>query len=79
MKKLIAILIASVMLAGCTTHTEFGACVGIGEKQNPKLDYKVSATNLVIGIVFIEMIAPPVIVAVDEFYCPVGKNDTVIN
>ena len=62
----------AIVLSGCTSHTEFGPCIGIGEEKNPNLVYKVSAQNLVVGIVFFQLIAPPVIVAIDEFYCPVG-------
>lgn len=72
MKKLIAVLVASAMLAGCASSTEYGACVGISDKQNPKLEYKPSARNIVVGLLFVEMIAPPIFVIVDEFYCPVG-------
>jgi hypothetical protein len=69
------VLMASLVFAGCTTRTEYGACVGIGEHQNPKLYYKISGWNLAMGIIFFEMILPPILVAVDETYCPMGKVD----
>jgi len=71
MKILIAIFMIGI-LAGCASSTEFGPCVGIGDAQNPHLIYKVSARNLIIAILGFQMIAPPVIVAVDETFCPVG-------
>ena len=71
MKKIIALMLV-VLLTGCTSNTEFGPCVGIGEDKNPNLVYKVSAWNVVLGILFFELVLPPVFVAVDEFYCPVG-------
>jgi hypothetical protein len=75
MKSLSVALLLALMLTGCVSRTDYGQCVGLGDKKNPKLHYKVSANNLVVGIVFIELIAPPIIVATDEFYCPVGPSD----
>lgn len=72
MKTTLAICLIVIFLSGCTSSTQFGSCVGIGEDQNPKLTYKISALNLVVGIVFFELIAPPVFVVVDELYCPTG-------
>ena len=60
------------LLGGCASHTEYGDCVGLGEDQDPKLVYKVSAQNLAVGFIFIETVIVPVYVAVDQFYCPVG-------
>jgi predicted small secreted protein len=67
-----AVCAATLLLSGCENSTQFGSCVGIGETQNPKLTYKISALNLVMSVLFFELIAPPVIVATDEFYCPNG-------
>lgn len=74
-KQLITGLLASsvLMLAGCESRTDYGKCVGLGEKQNPKLEYKLSGRNIAVGVIFIELIAPPIIVATDETFCPVGK------
>jgi hypothetical protein len=73
MKAFAAVLIL-LALTGCTTRTEHGECVGLGDEKKPDLVYKVSARNLIICIVFLELIVPPVIVVVDDFYCPVGKK-----
>jgi hypothetical protein len=70
--KTLSISILIILLTGCTSKTQLGPCVGIGEQQNPKLVYKLDAMNLIMGLIFIEMIVPPVIVAVDETFCPVG-------
>ena len=67
-----ALLLAA--LAGCTTRTEHGPCIGLGDDKDPALIYKLSAWNLFLGIVFIELIAPPLFVAVDSTFCPVGKK-----
>jgi hypothetical protein len=74
MKKLFAMVLCIGMLAGCTSHTEYGQCVGLGEKQNPKLHYRVSGWNVAMGIIFVELIAPPIIVVTDETFCPVGNE-----
>ena len=66
------ILCGSLILAGCTSSTKYGPCVGIGERQNPKFYYKLSGWNIAIGLIFIEVIVPPIIVATDETFCPVG-------
>ncbi len=71
MKYVIALIFAA-MLVGCSSHTEYGPCVGLGEDKNPNLVYKVSAQNIAVAIIFFELILPPMFVAVDEFYCPVG-------
>ena len=72
MKAVCALLVATLLLAGCVSRTDYGPCVGLGEKQNPKLQYKLSARNLTVGIVFIELIAPPIVVATDETFCTTG-------
>lgn len=74
MKKLIAVL-SLALLAGCTTRTEYGDCVGIGDDKNPKLTYKISVWNAVLGVIFFELIVPPVMVVADSLYCPVGTKD----
>lgn len=69
------LLVAMLLLTGCTSKTEFGSCIGIGkEGEDPALIYKVSTTNVVVGVVFAEMIFPTIIVALDELYCPVGRK-----
>ncbi len=65
---------ACLLASGCTSQTEYGKCVGVSDKQKPELEYKPSILNLVVGIIFMEFVVPPIIVAVDEFYCPVGKK-----
>jgi len=73
-KYLLAVLVACSLVSGCRSETEYGKCVGLGDEQDPALHYKPSVRNLIVGIVFIELIAPPVIVGINEFYCPVGKK-----
>jgi len=69
---IITVCALTLLLSGCENSTQFGPCVGVGETQNPKLTYKISALNLVVGILFFELIAPPVVVVANEMYCPNG-------
>ena len=74
MSKLLLSVLIVIFFSGCTSKTEFGDCVGIGDDKDPALVYKLNATNLVLAIVGWELIAPPIIVAVDETFCPVAKK-----
>ncbi len=62
------------MLAGCTQRTEYGACVGINDAQDPALTYKVSVWNAFLGIFLVETIIVPLVVVIDDLYCPVNKK-----
>ena len=70
--RMIIIMILVAMLAGCTSSTQYGQCVGIVDERDPNLVYKLSAQNMAVAIIFFELIAPPIIVLADELYCPVG-------
>ena len=74
---LIIVVGVLTLLAGCTSRTEFGDCIGLADDRQPNLIYKVSAWNIVVAILGFEMIAPPIFVAVDETFCPIGKKDEV--
>lgn len=73
MAKLLAFVVL-VLLAGCETRTDYGACIGAFDKQNPKLNYKLSVRNTLVGVVFVEMIVPPIVVIADETLCPEGPT-----
>ena len=76
MKKLLLIALAAMFLAGCTTRTEYGSCVGIHpDDHDPALRYKLDAWNLAMAVIFVETVVVPIVVIVDETYCPVGKKD----
>jgi len=73
-KYLLATLIACSLISGCRSKTEYGKCVGIDDTQDPKLEYKLSVRNVVLGCFFVETVIVPVLVLVDETYCPVGNK-----
>lgn len=75
MKKILLIALATIFLAGCTSRTEYGQCIGLGDDKNPALHYKVSIWNAVLSIVFVETVIVPIIVVVDELECPIGKRE----
>lgn len=70
------VLVAAILLAlaGCTSETGFGPCIGAFDDRDPALIYKVSGWNVAMGIVFFELVFPPVIVVADETLCPVGRK-----
>lgn len=74
--KLTAVLLIAALLAGCTSKTEFGDCIGIADDKKPDLQYKVSAMNVFLAIIFIETVFVPVIVLVDQTSCPIAKKVT---
>jgi len=66
--------IVLLVCVSCTTKTEYGKCIGLADDKDPALIYKVSANNLFWGIVGLELIYPPIKVAVDCTFCPVGRK-----
>jgi len=64
-----------ILISGCTSKTEFGDCIGLADDKKPDLIYKVSAWNVFVAIIGFEMIAPPIFVAIDETFCPIGRKD----
>jgi hypothetical protein len=74
MKRILAICAIALLLAGCENSTALGPCVGAGEDQKPNLSYKISGWNLAMGIIFFELIVPPILVVTDELYCPIGTK-----
>jgi hypothetical protein len=81
MKKMLMIL-PLFLLTGCVSEVTLPgestpvSCVGFNsqDERDSTLVYKVSTRNLVVGIIFVEMIAPPVIVALNELWCPVRRK-----
>ena len=74
MKKIFLIGLILLAITGCTSRTSFGECIGLGDEKDPTLIYKVSGLNVAMAIIGFELIFPPVLVVVDQFYCPTGKR-----
>lgn len=67
-----------LLLVGCRSRTEYGRCIGLNAALNNTGDstvvYEVSVRNLFWGVVGIEIIYPPIKVALDEVMCPVARR-----
>jgi hypothetical protein len=74
MKKIIAIAAIGFALAGCTSKTEYGECIGVLQDKKPDLEYKLSVWNTFLAVVFSETIVVPVVVVANEHSCPVAKK-----
>jgi hypothetical protein len=72
MKKWIAAGIAATMLAGCTSRTPYGECVGVATPRSPHLEYRLNAWNVALGVIFFQTVFVPLVVLLDEMYCPVA-------
>jgi len=50
--------------------------VGVDDSdRDPSLVYEVSKMNVVLSAMFFSMIFPPVLLATEYLYCPVGVNN----
>lgn len=72
MKLVVLALSVLLVFSSCTSSNELGKCVGISQGQDPKLNYELSIWNAALGIIFFEMIIPPIMVLHHETYCPVS-------
>lgn len=72
--------ICCFFLAGCVSASYVpghGAqlCIGAFDMQDPRFVYKMSVWNVTLGILFAELIIPPVIVLANATFCPVRVVD----
>jgi hypothetical protein len=73
MKLFIASLFV-IAFTGCTVRNQYGPCIGINDKENPKYEYKYSTTNIIMAALFIESIVVPAVVIFDDLKCPIGPR-----
>lgn len=77
MKNLISIIAIAALLAGCTSQTAYGPCIGVLDDKNPELEYKLSVNNTVMAVLFSSTVFVPILVVANQHSCPVGvKGDT---
>lgn len=74
MRKLLTVLMVGTLCSSCIKHTEYGECIGVQDKAQMKKEYRLSYWNIFIGLIFSETIIVPVVVALDDVYCPTGEN-----
>lgn len=76
MKKFLAALVLASTLTtmtGCRSSTSYGECVGIDSAdRDPKLVYRMSVRNVILGGFFVATVFAPAMVLFGELYCPVG-------
>jgi len=75
MKRLIPLLLSVLMASSCVFNNEHGECVGFDDEQDPALEYNLSTRNFVLGIVFIQTLAVPIVVGLEAAYCPTGPKE----
>jgi hypothetical protein len=83
MRKLTGVMVLALALlcTGCESQRTLPGeerglrCVGIDDDalRAPGVRYEVLTRNVIVGIIFVEMIIPPAIVVLDELYCPVAR------
>lgn len=74
MKKLCIASILIALLAGCTSKTAHGPCIGAFDDRAPGVEYRMSVMNDVIAVIFVETIFVPVVVVAEQTMCPVGPS-----
>ena len=76
-------LLSVTALAGCdeskTIENKVVPCVGAFDEKDPNYVYKMSGWNVAMAIVFSELIVPPIVVLVDETFCPIRRREEVKN
>lgn len=64
------------LLSGCVSETYVPEvqknvpCIGALDEPDPRFKYRVSTWNVVIAVVFFEILVPPIIVILNEARCP---------
>ena len=78
-KSMLALTLAACA-AGCNESKVVDGkevqCVGLDSaNENTKYAYRLDTWNVVLAVVFSETIVVPVIVVLDDLYCPVALKD----
>ena len=73
MKKLSIAIVATLLLTGCEFERKGGKCVGITETKKPGIEYEISLQNVIVGAIFFQTVAAPLVVGLKAFECPVEK------
>ena len=73
MKSILIAIVLALAVPACVSSTEYGKCIGIVDREDPKLDYKLSIWNTFLSVVFVETIILPIYVLATETKCPEGR------
>lgn len=71
---IIVMMICSLFMISCKSKTEYGNCIGALGTEKPELEYEYSMRNIILAVVFSEMIMPPILVTLNQYKCPVGMK-----
>jgi 4-hydroxy-2-oxoheptanedioate aldolase len=79
---LAALALGASLLSGCEDVREIDGvdvpCIGIERvDERPDYVYRLSTRNIVVGVIFAGFVAPPIVVLLDELYCPVARKAEV--
>lgn len=67
-----AIILATLLLAGCEFHRPAGSCIGLLDKEKPGVEYDASGRNIVVGAIFVGSVWVPAYVILKDYKCPIG-------
>lgn len=66
------------MMQACTSSVPINGrevpCIGAFEEPDPRYVYKANVKNIVLAIIFVEMVIPTVVIILDETRCPVSER-----
>lgn len=68
------LLLLAFSLFACEEATQYGPCIGANDQRSPDFYYKLSTNNVVMAIIFVETVYVPIVVVLDELYCPVARR-----
>lgn len=76
-----ALLAATLMLptwVACTSSVPINGrevpCIGAFDDPDPRYVYKANVKNIILAVIFVEMIIPTIVVILDETRCPVSER-----
>ena len=70
----LALIILVALVVGCNESATINGkevpCIGVERLgEDPRYVYKMDTNNVVIAVIFCELIIPPIVVVMDELYC----------
>ena len=78
--KIFPLSLFCLSLMACRSETVIDgtevSCIGAWDDPDPHYVYETSGRNVALGIIFFQMIFPPILVLVYETRCPIGKRTT---
>lgn len=78
--RLAAMVATLALLTACETERTLSdgvtraQCVGINQPKDTLFNYEYSTRNIVLGVLFVEIIVPPVMVVLNDLECPVSRK-----